>query len=476
MSSPVAAHIFDGSPEKVRADQIVVFLGPSLTAKKAREILDAQYLAPARFGDVYRLIGSDVKTIVLIDGVFHGHAPVWPREILYALENGIDVYGASSMGALRAAELHDYGMSGRGTIFQWYLRGEIDGDDEVTLMHADAEHDYRALSEPLVNTRANLALAVGQGILDQDRAHSIVATLKALPFHERNRKTFWKAVEMACRNDDTVHSLREFFARQAIDRKRLDAVEVLTEIARKPSSLALDREHPQTTPSYHDAHRLLERRFTVEPDKQVRGRALVQRIIADPTVHKHVWCALSAQFFLRQWARERAVPMPDIDAVSFDQNHLSLHALTPAEYEKLWKKHLSVQWILDQPPERFGLSPVLQNEELLSIVPALEIAESVAPRARLARALPFVADWCRAVGATPGSSATNVLRKRWQPSLDKLDDGPEARSAFLEAMWALEKGPHHFGFTSWSFEAELIAELQMLGLTKVAAEGNDVKP
>ena len=34
-------------------------------------------------------------------------------EVLYALANGVRVFGASSMGALRAAELHAFGMESR---------------------------------------------------------------------------------------------------------------------------------------------------------------------------------------------------------------------------------------------------------------------------------------------------------------------------------------------------------------------------
>ena len=69
----------------------------------------------ARKGDIYRVIVSGVKTIILIDGVFHSTPSVWQRELLQAMEEGIRVLGASSMGALRAAELHPFSMIGYGT-------------------------------------------------------------------------------------------------------------------------------------------------------------------------------------------------------------------------------------------------------------------------------------------------------------------------------------------------------------------------
>ncbi len=93
-----------------------------------------------------------VKTIILIDGVFHNTPSVWQRELLDAMEEGIQVLGASSMGALRAAELHGFGMIGYGTIFEWYRDGLIDGDDEVVLWHEPEEGEkYRKERKSLEN-------------------------------------------------------------------------------------------------------------------------------------------------------------------------------------------------------------------------------------------------------------------------------------------------------------------------------------
>src|SRR3954468_20307934 len=99
---------------------IAVFLGPSLPQTRARSILEAAYYPPARKGDIYRVMTSGVDTILLIDGLFHNTPSVWQRELLDAVEEGFSVFGASSMGALRAAELHTFGMKGHGVVFDWY--------------------------------------------------------------------------------------------------------------------------------------------------------------------------------------------------------------------------------------------------------------------------------------------------------------------------------------------------------------------
>ena len=68
---------------------IAVFLGPSLDQKSARDILDATYYPPVGKGDVYKIIPSGVKTIVILDGVFHSTPSVWQRELLDAIAEGM---------------------------------------------------------------------------------------------------------------------------------------------------------------------------------------------------------------------------------------------------------------------------------------------------------------------------------------------------------------------------------------------------
>ena len=99
---------------------IVVFLGPSLPLAAARSELDAVYRGPVAQGDVYRAVtgGDAPEAIGIVDGQFDHVPAVWHKEILWAMDQGIHVYGSASMGALRAAELHAFGMEGVGTIFE----------------------------------------------------------------------------------------------------------------------------------------------------------------------------------------------------------------------------------------------------------------------------------------------------------------------------------------------------------------------
>lgn len=165
---------------------IHLFVGPTLTPEAVSELLpEAAVHAPIKHGDLLRLDPRPGDVVAIVDGLFHQEIAIRHKEILHLLERGVDVCGASSMGALRAAELHPYGMVGVGWIFEMLVSGEIEGDDEVSLVHGDASDGYPALSEALVDIRLHCRRAVAAGVLEENDADTIIAAAAALPYDER---------------------------------------------------------------------------------------------------------------------------------------------------------------------------------------------------------------------------------------------------------------------------------------------------
>lgn len=162
-----------------------VFLGPSLPLDQAKSIVDATYLPPIQQGDLLRLLALKPRYVGIIDGYFETVPAVWHKEILLAMRDGVHVFGAASMGALRAAELHPFGMIGVGTIFQWFSDQTIVADDEVAVRHGPAELGYLPLNRSMVDIRDSCALALGEGIIDAPLADSIIDAAKTLPFWDR---------------------------------------------------------------------------------------------------------------------------------------------------------------------------------------------------------------------------------------------------------------------------------------------------
>ena len=204
--------------------KIIVFLGPSLDQAAAERILSAHYLPPARRGDLLAAAEKGATIIGLIDGVFHQESAVAHREILAAIKKGVRVVGASSMGALRAAEMDTLGMVGIGEIYRMYKSGELESDDEVALVFDPSSG--LALSEPLINIRFTLKRAMREGIITLEEHDLLLASARSLFYPKRT----YRAVVASTGDtiDDTIRvRFLEWVSENTVDQKREDAVAAL---------------------------------------------------------------------------------------------------------------------------------------------------------------------------------------------------------------------------------------------------------
>ncbi|MET0390109.1 MAG: TfuA-like protein [Polyangiales bacterium] len=211
----------------------IVFLGPSLPAAEARGLFDASYRPPAAQGDVYRAALERPWGIGIIDGYFERVPAVWHKEILWALSQGIHVFGAASMGALRAVELAPFGMIGAGAVVKAFRSGLLTDDDEVAILHAEAEHDYRPLSEALVDMRATLTAADKAGVITADTAAALVSLAKGMHYTERSYQRLLQLATKALEpRRAELERLATWLPEQRVRQKQHDARELLALMAR----------------------------------------------------------------------------------------------------------------------------------------------------------------------------------------------------------------------------------------------------
>lgn len=202
----------------------VVFMGPTLPLAEARQVLDATYLPPAAHGDVLRAALTRPPAIAVVDGVFDRLPSIWHKEILWALSEGIPVYGSSSMGALRAAELAAFGMRGIGEVFEAYADGTLEDDDEVAVAHAGPDDGYRPLSDAMVDVRATLGRAVEEGVVSPSVADELLRRVKATFYADRR-------LTAALDDAEPAHvALRTWLATGRVPRKRDDALALLATV------------------------------------------------------------------------------------------------------------------------------------------------------------------------------------------------------------------------------------------------------
>lgn len=217
--------------DETRPRTIIVFVGPSIPLELAKRTLpDADYRPPIRRGDLDRVGRGAV--VGIIDGVFDQSLAISPSEVREAAERGVTVYGAASMGALRAAEVRK--VVGIGRIFDMYATGTIDRDDEVVLLF-DPD-TYRPMTEPLVNIRYAVDRLVRSATLPREAGNALIETSEKLHFTERTYPNIIRQSVLAhnADADDIVRLLRGF------DLKREDAQFLLETLAAAPV--------PQTDP------------------------------------------------------------------------------------------------------------------------------------------------------------------------------------------------------------------------------------
>lgn len=229
---------------------VCIFTGPTIQPNDAAAHLDAVYLPPAEQGDVFAVIKKCPVAIGIIDGYFHRVPAVWHKEILWALSKGIHVFGSASMGALRAAELHSFGMTGVGHIFEEYRDGRISNDDEVAVTHGPKELGYIALSEALANMRPTLANALTQGVITGEVHEALVRIAEATFFPKRTYEGLLADAENQQLPKSQITDLSKWLTTGKINQKRLDAVEMLKTIAafvhKKPKKLQINYHVEQT--------------------------------------------------------------------------------------------------------------------------------------------------------------------------------------------------------------------------------------
>lgn len=203
-----------------------LYIGPSLPDVREHVDEDAiRILPPVAAGDLLRLPLGPGVVVGIVDGYFHQQGAVRHKEIFAALAAGATVLGASSMGALRAAELDRWGMAGIGDVYAAYRDRVIVADDEVALLHGPAEAGYPVFSHPLVNIRATLDAAANAGVITAGDATGIVARLARMHYPLR---TYQLVAQLA--GDLGVAdpaALATFCRDHAVDRKRADALALI---------------------------------------------------------------------------------------------------------------------------------------------------------------------------------------------------------------------------------------------------------
>lgn len=207
--------------------KVVIYTGLSVPFKEAKSILNSTdeteviYKRPIKRGDISEDIKENVDIIGIIDGIFHQAPSVAHKEIIKAIDSGIAVFGASSMGALRASELDSLGMTGIGYVYKQYRDGKITSDDDVAVV-LDNE-TLKPLSTPLVSMEYTFTEAVAENIITSEQKEDLLKIAKDIYYPQRTYSNIFKNYNL----DDTTQENLINFINNAPDIKKEDSKELL---------------------------------------------------------------------------------------------------------------------------------------------------------------------------------------------------------------------------------------------------------
>jgi len=288
---------------------VYVFAGPTISPTEASCELQAVYLPPAAEGDVYRVTLKQPQVIGIIDGYFQTTPTVRHKEILWAMSEGIHVFGSASIGALRAAELVAFGMEGVGTIFESYRDGILEDDDEVAIVHGPAEAGFLAGSEAMVDIRQTLGRAEHLGVISPKLRRALERIAKELFYPDRSYRLLFRSASECGLPEAELAGFLEWLPEGRVSQKREDALAMLRLIRQRIAeglerkTVAYSFEH---TSMWETASRESgELRFESTPEPSVIG---IQSILdelrfEDDQYKQHNLLALERFFTIREAGR-----------------------------------------------------------------------------------------------------------------------------------------------------------------------------
>lgn len=212
--------------------KITVFVGPSLPLQQRVRLPQERFdlRPPAARGELAALNETKLpgtSIVALIDGLMVGAYGPSIDETRILVESGHIVFGASSLGALRAAELCSHGMLGVGWVYKQFVSGALHCDSDL-LAALYGDRSGNPLTVPQVNIIYGLRELVRGGELSLRHAELLEGKLRRLTYQERTSNAI-RDIVASCGLSDQIHS---YLLSDQANVKMKDALQCLLLISR----------------------------------------------------------------------------------------------------------------------------------------------------------------------------------------------------------------------------------------------------
>ena len=208
----------------------------SLTKTEIKKILpNADVAGPIARRDLLGDIKKKYNVVIIIDGKFQQSYAVSPSEIMDAIRSGIRVYGSSSMGALRASEMENYGMIGCGKVFDHIKSQDFFRDDLLGQVFEGETNS--AANSAYVDFYFNLETLVNKKQLKPDHFEKILKVFAQLHFAERTIPKLLKNCENMFRTNPYLKDVIIRAGTKMGSQKKRDGLELLKKVKKDLSKI-----------------------------------------------------------------------------------------------------------------------------------------------------------------------------------------------------------------------------------------------
>ncbi|MCF6806901.1 hypothetical protein L3V79_00650 [Thiotrichales bacterium 19S9-12] len=203
---------------KQTKQKVIIYAETSINKKTIHSIIPNALIKPSiKAGDLIQAINHQYNVAIIIDGNFNFTRSIWHKEILWAMTQGVKVIGCSSMGALRAAELDQFGMIGSGYVYSLYKNNITSDDSEVAVNYSITSKGIQS-SIPFVNIRYTLEHLLNKHFINKTEQNNITKLTKNIFYKKRT----WAEIKVAL-PEKLYHLLKDHY----IDIKYIDALHCL---------------------------------------------------------------------------------------------------------------------------------------------------------------------------------------------------------------------------------------------------------
>jgi TfuA protein len=207
---------------------VYVFGGPSLELIPKELINKVKCFPPIKSGDLDILYSLPPSICIIIDGVFSGKRAVTIFECRELLEKGWVVIGASSMGALRAADLWSYGMIGIGDVYNMFRIGVCRSDADVAVVYNILE-DFlcEEITISMVHVRSVLHYLSTKGSIDKAKARLLICKARQISWEERMPSVLFDEWGKFLGQEKLINKIKRHFNQPRLHPKKVDAVNAM---------------------------------------------------------------------------------------------------------------------------------------------------------------------------------------------------------------------------------------------------------